>query len=374
MANKVENLLAVLRGETPPEEVPQAEAPAPAPAAQGAAVSEGELAQLKDKIAELEQKLEGMAAPPPMEMAAPPPLEEQPEPPQPPTELAVFLQTKVQLMEKRLELAQQEALRANILLREREEAQRKAQKEVEDLFRSIRESQRAATWDRALHGQYAQTQSQVQDLQLRLQTAQLKMLPAEEVLRFMQTEEGRVELEKRIKAQLEAPIPPAPPQIGLEKTEPPAMKGPLGLEPPPGLETLSVLTARIADLEHQLEESEAARRKEAEQRRRWEEDILLALKQTRRQWQKGGGPELLVEASLESMVDCLKERDSVRDAMTKAVDALRDEAPDSPQVPALRARLAECRQKMELLQEKLDKQMALVQAWVERNKGPATES
>jgi hypothetical protein len=374
MASKVENLLAVLRGEVPLEEGPQA-AEASAPAVQGPAVSEGEFAQLKDKIAELEQKLESMAAaPPPMNFEGAPPLEEQPVPPQAPTELAIFLQTKVQLMEKRLELAQQEALRANVLLHEREEAQRKAQKEVEDLFRSIRESQRAATWDQALRGQYAQTQRQVQDLQLRLQTAQLKMLPAEEVLRFMQTEEGRAELEKRIKTRLDAPVPPAPPQLTFEQRDAPAPAGPARLEPPPGLETLAVLTARIADLEHQLERSEAARRKEAEERRRWEENILLALKQTRAQWQGSGGPELLVEASLESMIDCLKERDAVQDAMAKAVDALRDEAPDSPQGPLLRARLAECRQRMEQLQEKLDKQLALVQAWVERNKGPATES
>src|SRR4051812_28279280 len=39
--------------------------------------------------------------------------------PQPPSELMVFLQTRVQLLEAKLQSAQEEALRANLLLRER---------------------------------------------------------------------------------------------------------------------------------------------------------------------------------------------------------------------------------------------------------------
>ena len=89
-----------------------------------------------------------------MDPPEPPP----PEPPQAPTELTLFLQTKMELLEKKLELAQQESLRSNLLLREREQAQRKAQTEVEDLFRSIREQQRAANYDKVLGRQLSSSQ------------------------------------------------------------------------------------------------------------------------------------------------------------------------------------------------------------------------
>ncbi|MDE2290466.1 MAG: hypothetical protein KGL53_00170, partial [Elusimicrobia bacterium] len=60
---KVDRLLATLRGEAPPEEPAPGEASAPA-------VSNEELDALKSKLAELEDKLGALAAPPPLE---PPP-------------------------------------------------------------------------------------------------------------------------------------------------------------------------------------------------------------------------------------------------------------------------------------------------------------
>ncbi|MFH1723820.1 MAG: hypothetical protein ABII00_04265 [Elusimicrobiota bacterium] len=385
---KVDNLLSTLRGETPPEETsPEAAAPS------------GEaLAPLQRQIQELERKIEEMSAPPPLEEApiggeeevVAPPERPQPQPPQPPTELALFLQTRMDLLERKLQLAQEEALRANLLLREREAAQRKARGEVEDLFRNIREQQRAASWDRALRDQYSAAQGRIRELESRLSLAELRMIPAEDVLRCMEDEEGRGELERRLREQLgrleaetEAPSAPEPSMPGVPTSErapepgPPAPPAPEQIPPPPGVpppETsripeLSIIMGRVADLERLLDEARKERDRERKARRLWEKDILLALNQTRREWQKKGGPELLVEAALESMVDSLKGRDALQVEMSRAVAALRDEPPGSARIPELRARLAECQKRMAELQEKLGKQVALLQAWVERNKG-----
>ncbi|HBL18053.1 MAG: hypothetical protein A2X36_08930 [Elusimicrobia bacterium GWA2_69_24] len=355
-----------MRGEAPPEEAP------PSEAALSAAASEEALSPLRQRLEELERRLGEMAAPPPMEMApndgappAPPP----PEPPQAPTELAIFLQTRIDLMEKRLESAQQEALRANLLLKEREEAQRKAQSEVEDLFRNIREQQRASSYDGLLRQQLSASQARLRELESRLSLAELRMVPAEEILRCLETDEGRAELQRRIQeqtARLEAsPAEPAPadPSGPVPPAPPPEGAGPASLP------ELSIVLGRVADLERRLEEAHRERDREREARRHWEETLLATLQQTRRQWQKAGGPELLVEAALETMVDSIKQRDALAEELGRAAASVRDEPPDSRTAPLLRARAAECRQRMEALQEKIDKQMAVVQAWVERNKG-----
>ena len=194
MAEKTESLLAALRGLPPPEAPPAADAAA-APAA-----TEEQLAPLRSKIDELERKLAEMAAPPP-------PAEEEltpPEPPKPPTELTLFLHTRVELLERRLELAQQEALRANLVLREREEAQRKAQKEVEELFKTLREQERTARFDKRLREQTAATQARVEDMGARLAMAELKMIPAEEVLAWLEKEGSLEAVRERLDAEAEA--------------------------------------------------------------------------------------------------------------------------------------------------------------------------
>ncbi|MEE8425062.1 MAG: hypothetical protein V3S11_04505 [Elusimicrobiota bacterium] len=398
MADKVDNLLAALRGEAPPE-------PQPAPAAafvdSGAgAAAEQVTAVLGEKFAALEQKLDDMAS------AQKPAEPEGPPPPQAPTELTLWLQTRIELMEKKLEMAQHEALRANILLREREQAQRKAQREVEDLFISIREQKRSASFDRELREHYSAAQARVRDLEERLTLAQLRMVPAEDVLLQMATDEGRNLLEEQLRVQLAkagkaaapaAPesepsvLPPAPPapesvELPADPAAPPAPPTPEMLSQastdpappapaarPPEADVVGQRTAallgRILDLEHRLDESERLRRKDIDERVRREEDILNAMKQTRRQWQKSGGPDVLVEAALETMVDSLKERDKLQEEMSNIVAALQDEPPDSQKRPQLRARLSECQERMTGMQDKLDKQLALVQAWIERNKG-----
>ncbi|TPW21737.1 MAG: hypothetical protein FD126_381, partial [Elusimicrobia bacterium] len=194
---KVDRLLAQLRGETLPEEAPPPDMPAEGGSAP---VASGEFEALKSKLAELEQKMGQMGAPPPMDMPMEPPLEEVPPaaafepPPTPPTapsELTLFMQTRMELLERKLDLAQQEALRAGLMLREREEAQRRAASEVEDLFHSMREAQRAASYDKTLREHLTAAEARAKELEARLSMAELKMVPAEDVLRFVETEEGR---------------------------------------------------------------------------------------------------------------------------------------------------------------------------------------
>ena len=78
---------------------------------------------------------------------------------------------------------------------------------------------------------------------------------------------------------------------------------------------------------------------------------------------------MLVEAALETMTDSLQARDALQSKMNALVAKISDEPPDSTETASLRAGLAECRSRMEALQDKLGKQMAIVQAWVQRSKG-----
>ena len=371
MADKVNSLLARLRGEEPEPE-PELEAPPPmmdTPVASGPPV---DLGPIEEKIAALEAKIAELEAPPleapPMEEMPPALNEPPPEPPQPPTQLTMFLQTRMELLERKLEMAQRDAVRSNMILREREDAQRKAQKEVEDLFRRIREQQRAAGFDRELRRNYSDAQEKIDDLQRRLTLSELRMVPAEDVLRCLEGNEGRAELERRIRIQLaKAEAGGLTKEEAGEKPSPP---GPdVACAPISGdIESISVLLGRIADLEARLEESEEQREKERQSRSAWESRILESMKSSRRQWQKAGGPELLVEAALESLVDSIGERDRLQLEMGKLVTMLQDEPPDSRRTPALRARLAQYQSKMDEMQGKIGKQMALVEAWVKRNK------
>lgn len=370
MAEKVDFLLAALRGQPPPEAPPPEAGAVPS-------VSEDALAPMRSRIEELERRLQELASPPaPAEGEEPPP-----EPPKPPTELALFLHTRVELLEKRLELAQQESLRANLILREREEAQRKAQAEVEDLFKSIREAERAARFDRRLREEHSTVRGKVEELEARLAMAQARMLPAEEVLRFLETEEGLERLKERLKEQLSrienAAPSEAPAPQGSEAEERPGHAGPPPVSTGPGqartfapleIPGLSIVIGRMADLERRLEDAEKGRESERQARLRWENDILHALRESPERWRRAGGPELLVEAALESLVESLKKRDELDRELTHTLEALRAEPPGSEREPLLRARLAELRKGMEDLQPEFEKKLALVNAWLEKNK------
>lgn len=357
---KVDRLLATLRGEAAPEEAPVMEA------APEAVVPSGEFEALKSKIGELEARLSQMAPPPALEAPLEAPIEEvppmasepPPTPPQPPTELALFLHTRVQLLENRLELAQQEALRSGLLLRERDQAQRKAQTEVEELFHSIREAQRAANYDKTLRENASATAERVKELEARLALAQLRMVPAEDVLRFIETEEGRAELAKRIQTQLEA----SPEPISSPGEEP----GPMAPEPGVRPDQLAVVLGRVSDLEARLEEAQKARESERAQARRRKEELLQAMKVSSSRFERAGGAELLVEAALAGVVECVRQRDTLQLEMGRTVEALRDEPQGSEAAAEMRGKLALAHKRMAELQADLDRQLALVQAWVKR--------
>lgn len=349
MSEKTRSLLSALRG---------APSPGGGPASpEGVPENSGALAQ---RIAELERRLQEMQA-----------VSSSAEDPAPGSgDVVQFLETRMALLEKKLEIAQQEALRATVLLREREDAQRKAQREVEDLFRDIREQQRAAQWDRSLREQYSSALARARELEARLALAELRMIPAEDVLRALESEEGRAELERRLRAQLEraaqeAGGPPPEQAPGGEAPEAP----PAPPVPPPPLPPLAVVMGRVADLERRLEEAKRERDAERERRKAWERDILQELGSVRSRWRKSGGPEALVEAALESMVDSLRRRDAAAEELSRLAAALRDEPPDSGRTPELKAGLARNQELMKALQEDIDKQMALVQAWMEQGKG-----
>jgi hypothetical protein len=338
----------------------------------GASVPSAEFEALKAKIAELEEKMGQMSAPPPMEMPAEPPPEEvppslppepPPTPPAAPTELTMFMQTRMELLERKLDLAQQEALRSGLLLREREEAQRKAQGEVEDLFRSMREAQRAASYDKTVREHATAAEARAKELEARLAMAELRMVPAEDVLRFVETEEGRAELVKRLGEQVSraaaaGPTPAAPTAASL----PPA-GGPVPFE------TLAVVLGRVSDLEKRLADSERERVRQAEERKRWEGQIAASMSTAASRFARAGGPDLLVEAALEAVVESVRRRDALQMELSAAVSALQDEPPGSEKGAELRGKLALAHKEMAELQTDIDKQLALVRAWVQRETG-----
>lgn len=337
-------------------------------------VPSAEFEALKAKIAELEEKMGQMSAPPPMEMPAEPPPEEvppslppepPPTPPSAPTELTLFMQTRMELLERKLDLAQQDALRSGLLLREREEAQRKAQGEVEDLFRSMREAQRAASYDKTVREHATAAEARAKELEARLAMAELRMVPAEDVLRFVETEEGRAELVKRIGEQMSraadagpGPAPAAPNAASL----PPA-GGPVPFE------TLAVVLGRVSDLEKRLADSERERVRQAEERKRWEGQIAASMSTAASRFARAGGPDLLVEAALEAVVESVRRRDALQMELSAAVSALQDEPPGSEKGAELRGKLALAHKAMAELQTDIDKQLALVRAWVQRETG-----
>lgn len=372
---KVDRLLAQLRGEILPEEAPPPEMPAEGGSA---TVPSGEFEALKSKLAELEERLGQMsAAPPPMDMPAEPPLEEvppaappepPPTPPSAPTELTLFMQTRMELLERKLDLAQQEALRAGLMLREREEAQRRAQSEVEDLFHSMREAQRAASYDKSLREHLTAAEARAKELEARLTMAELKMVPAEEVLRCVETEEGRAELVRRLGEQVAraasagpAPTPDAPTSLTL----PPA-GGPVPFE------TLAVVLGRVTDLEKRLADSERERVRQAQERKAWEAQVAASLSSAAGRFERAGGPGMLVEAALEGVVESVRRRDALQLELSTAVSALQDEPPGSEKGAELRGKLALAHKEMAALQADIDKQLALVRAWVQREAGGGT--
>lgn len=311
-----------------------------APAAAGPAASSDAVNALNAKLAALEKKLDEIAK------ASLPPGEG--DPPKPPTELAMFLQSKLDLVESRYQTAQAEALRANLLLREREEAQRKAQKEVEQLFRSIREQTRSSAWD-------AQLRQRLLQLEEQLRRVSSGSIPAEEVLAALENDDLKLQLEKRVREKiLGAPGAPAPaPQA--PSTEDPSM--------------VAALVGRLADVEQRLEAALKERDEERDRRRAWEAQLAGQVG-GERVFDRAGGKQLLVEAALESSVEAFRAREELTLKLQALLKRIEAEPPQSPALFGLRAQLADLQKRMEQVQAALDKNVALVQSWVRQTKKP----
>lgn len=284
---------------------------------------------------------------PPVLPEEPAPLKGPPLPPTPsetrppvPEDMLIYLQTRVELLERKLEEARGAALRAELTLKEREAAQKVAQREVESMFRSMREQTRAAAWDKTLREQLVSEQDRVRELEERLRSLAVAALSQES-------------------------IPPAPPP-----------GAPVPPEPPYAVESaaLAAMIGRVADLERRLMESEAARTAGEEERKEWEAGILRALKHLPAQWKRQGGPEALVEATLESLVDAMREREALGLQLKRELSAVDDEMPGTKEADEARAKAAATRRRIDELQWRIEKQSAVVEAWMKRQQQalPAT--
>lgn len=290
---------------------------------------------------------------------------EEGEPPRAPSELMMYIHTRMELLERKLQEAQAEALRANLLLHEREEAQRRAQKEVEDMFRTMKESQRAARYDAALHEEVKGAAQRIQELEAKLAETQLRMMPIEDVLRALERKDDleilRREIEERVErfrqAQAEEgkPVPPAPP--------PQASAHDIASD----TGTVLMMTAKLADLERELQEARRERDEERSRRAQWEREIVASFAQANERWKKTGGVEVTVQAALETMALALKERDAAQDELKDALDQAQAQPPGAPADPILRARIVAAQERLDKLQKTLDQQLAIVQAWIAQN-------
>ncbi|MBI5200752.1 MAG: hypothetical protein HY925_04115 [Elusimicrobia bacterium] len=334
---------------------------------------------LQRRIDELEKKLQEV-----LKASAPP---EEGEPPRPPTELMMYIHARTELLERKLQEAQAEALRANLLLHEREAAQREAQKEVEQMFRSIQDQTRAVRYDAALREQIGSAQKKVEDLQTQLQEAKLRAMPVEDVARALRDNETmevlRQEVADRVRklreregaAQPSVQTPDAAPETPgmppLPQLAPPAPKaGPATQAHDIASDTGTVLllTAKIAELEHSLEQVRNERDEEKRRRVEWERDIVANFAQADARWKKHGGAEVAVEAALETMALALRDRDAAEAELKDALDQAQAQPPGADPDPVLRSRITAAQERLERLQETLQKQLNLVQAWIAQSR------
>jgi tetrahydromethanopterin S-methyltransferase subunit G len=275
---------------------------------------------LQRRVDELEKRVQDV-----LKAAAGP---EEGEAPRAPTELMMYIHARTELLERKLQEAQAEALRANLLLHERETAQRQAQKEVEELFRTIKEHERSARYDAALRDQLCAAQQRL------------------------------AELEQKVEGGQAAPgAAPAPPDPALRAA---AAGG--------GVDSMAllVLTAKLADLERELEAARRERDSERARRTKWERETAATFSQAH--WKKPTGVELTVEAALETMALALREREEAEGELKEALAQAQARPPESPSDPVLRARITGAQERLDRLSRTLDQQLHLVQAWIAGNK------
>ena len=319
----------------------------------GGAVPEELFRPMQRRIDELEKRVQEA-----LKAAAGP---DEGEPPRPPTELMMYIHARTELLERKLQEAQAEALRANLLLHEREAAQRKAQKEVEDLFRTIKDQQRAASYDAGLREQVSSAQRRIAELEARLGQAELGAIPAEQVLAAFKDADAaealRREAEERVRRAQGGP--PAAPNEAQRAD---------ALHPSVDSGTLLVLTARISDLERELEAARRERDEERGRRAKWERETAASFAQARERWKRPAGVDITVEAALETMTLALREREEVEAELKGALEQAQAEPPGAPVDPVVRARITGAQERLEALQKTLDQQLNLVQAWIEQSR------
>lgn len=324
----------------------------------GAPAPEETVRPLQRRIDELEKKLAEL-----LKATAPP---EEGEPPRPPTDLMMYIHARTELLERKLQEAQGEAQRANLLLNERERAQREAQREVEQMFRSMQEQTRAVRYDAALREQVGAAQARISELEAKLREAALRALPIEAVAQALRDTESmellRAEITERVRKIRESQTLSAP--------EGGAAPGPATQAHDIASDTGTVvmLTAKLAELEQALEEARRERDEERKRRAEWERDIVANFSQANERWRKGGGAEVAVEAALETMALALRERDAAQNELEDALDRAQAQPPGAEPDPVLRSRITAAQKRLEELQGTLEKQLALVQAWIAQNK------
>jgi hypothetical protein len=314
--------------------------------------------KLQTRIAELEKRLAEIS-----KSVLPP---EDGEPPKPPTDLMMFLTTRMELLEQKLQAAQEEAVRSNLLLREREHAQRQAQTEVEHMFRSIREQTRAASWDAKLREEFKAAQARIAELEEKIQNASPGSPVIEETVSAWQGAEGREEVEKRVRRQAEEarerlsssppPSPPAAPTAAAENAA--------------EAQTMGLVLGRLADLETRLVQAETERDQEKARRIMWEKQVFSELIKNPERFEKTGGGPLLVEASIHHAVRAIRERDETADELRSLLKRIESEPADSKELISLRAKLTSAQAKMQELQKEVLKHSLLLQTWLYKGTAP----
>ncbi|MBI3548751.1 MAG: hypothetical protein HY078_06925 [Elusimicrobia bacterium] len=276
-------------------------------------------------------------APPAPPLLAPPPLfHHAPVPSEPPP--SDFWENKVAKLEAQLREAREEGLRAKIVLEEREEAQRAAQTEVERMFRTMREKSRQSQWDSALREQVAGSRETIGRLEARIRDLQASGQAAP----FSGTAGG------------EPALPPSPPAAA----------------PPESAESalvpryIELIMGRIADLERRIEETAGEREDDKKRRESLAREIQSAVKTAEGRWRSPGGAKIVVEGAMESLAQTLKERDALSAEMTALLARMQEEPEASPALTDQRLELERANGRMKELQESLDRNMALVQAWL----------
>ena len=130
---------------------------------------------LKKKIEQLEARLSQQPKQP---LPSPQPLQQPPQT-QPPQARLDEPSTRITALEAQLKSAQEQAISASVMLREREEAQKAAHRETESLLKNMAASRRSEELDRQLHEQLAANRKRVEELEAKLLATVLAAAPGE---------------------------------------------------------------------------------------------------------------------------------------------------------------------------------------------------